>query len=170
MWPPSFPFLFQSLWHPPTHIIVLISCIFFEALLFDQDTPPSQFYLPPWCKRIHCFCFSSGAPPPPPPFPSSSFNNVLGVARRGEVWITSRNEFSDSECPNINIGYQTIHKSLQNCKDLCLETARCTAFNYNRMTTSCVMRGCSLPVVPPANDIVRQYDGFWLSSTSLIGT
>ena len=90
MWPPSFPFLFQSLWHPPTHIIVLISCIFFEALLFDQDTPPSQFYLPPWCKRIHCFCFSSGAPPAPPPFPSSTFFRC-GEARWGvdniQEWV-----------------------------------------------------------------------------------
>ena len=80
------------------------------------------------------------------------------------MWETSENDFSDSECPNMGI-FQN-KGSLQACKELCLEMHGCTAFNYNSQTTTCVMRGCSLPVVPPANDNHDNFDGYWLSSTS----
>ena len=88
------------------------------------------------------------------------------------MWETSENDFSDSECPNLGIFQDT--GSLQACKDLCLEDAEdadgsgsgCTAFNYNSNTKTCIMRGCSLPVVPPANDNNNHFDGYWPSSTS----
>ena len=61
-------------------------------------------------------------------------------------------------CPFLG----SVVKSLQDCKDLCVETPSCTALNYDKTTTTCVMRGCSLPVVPPVDD-VDDYEGFWLS-------
>merc|ERR1712025_1239816 len=55
-------------------------------------------------------------------------------------WETSRNDFSDSECPNL--GFVQNAGSLENCTALCLEKSGCTAFNYERVSTSCVMRRC----------------------------
>ena len=78
-------------------------------------------------------------------------------------WETSKNEFSDSECPNLKSGRKG---GLQSCKTFCLEEPRCTAFNYNSKTTSCVLRGCSLPVVPPKANGVKTYDGYWYPSTA----
>ena len=108
------------------------------------------------------------------------------------MWKTSKNDFSDRECPNINEnripeslishqgckvawasgklcilsngGKKTIRVSLQGCKDVCMEKQGCTGFNYNHKTRSCVMRGCSLPVEPPARNYNDRYDAFWLAS------
>ena len=80
----------------------------------------------------------------------------------GLKWQTSENEFSDSECPNLkrmrNVG------SLENCKVFCLGDPACTAFNYNS-DGDCVLRGCTLPVVPPATSYYPHH-GYWLHSTT----
>ena len=80
-------------------------------------------------------------------------------------WKTSKNDFSDRECPNIN-GGKTIHVSLQGCKGVCMEKQGCTGFNYNHKTRSCVMRGCSLPVKPPARNHYDDEYAFWLALTT----
>ena len=110
------------------------------------------------------------------------------------MWKTSKNDFSDRECPNINEnripeslishqgckaasaagklcilsngGKKTIRVSLQGCKDVCMEKQGCTGFNYNHKTRSCVMRGCSLPVKPPARNHCDDEYAFWLASTT----
>ena len=51
---------------------------------------------------------------------------------------------------------------LRKCKDLCLETPGCSAFNYNDLTTSCALRRCSRPIIPPAKDLDPHYNGYWL--------
>ena len=79
-------------------------------------------------------------------------------------WETSENEFSDSECPNL--GAPTVN-DLQGCKDACLERTNCTAFNYNAVTTTCILRGCKIPVKGPSSDNDGDYDGFWLSSKAM---
>ena len=79
-----------------------------------------------------------------------------------EDWLTSKNEFSDSECPNLK---NADMGSLASCKVFCHETPDCTAFNYNSGSTRCVLRACKVPVVPPARDSYSSYDGYWLSST-----
>ena len=73
----------------------------------------------------------------------------------------SKNEFSDRECSNISGGGGVFSHSLKRCDELCRGEFRCTAFNYNDITKNCVLRACRLPVVPPANDEVAGYDGFW---------
>ena len=83
----------------------------------------------------------------------------------GEVWKTSKNDFSNRECPYIS-GGNTIRVSLQGCKDVCMEKQGCTGFNYNHKTRSCVMRGCSLPVKRPARNHYDDYNAFWLASTT----
>ena len=122
-------------------------------------------------ERLFTETYSRRPPPqfPPPCFTNTNYiNGVIPPKWPKQItgtWKTSKNEFSDDECPNVG----AVHKSLQNCKDICLETPSCTAFNYNKITTSCVMRGCSLagglPVVPPANN--NNYDGFWLPTGSI---
>ena len=76
-------------------------------------------------------------------------------------WLTSKNEFSDSECSYLKHGKRV--GSLAGCKVLCHETPSCTAFNYKRSSHGCVLRSCKLPVVPPAKDAWPTYDGYWLS-------
>jgi len=84
-------------------------------------------------------------------------------AVRGEqAWETSKNEFSDSDCPNLNQGEKG---SLENCKAFCLEEPDCTAFNYDNSSTYCTLRGCKLPVDPPTVDASATFDGYWHSST-----
>ena len=78
----------------------------------------------------------------------------------GEVWKTSKNDFRNRECPNIG----RVRESLQGCKDVCMVKQGCTGFNYNHKTRSCVMRGCSLPVEPPARNYHDGYNAFWLAS------
>ena len=80
----------------------------------------------------------------------------------GEVWKTSKNDFSNRECPNIG----RVRESLQGCKDVCMVKQGCTGFNYNHKTRSCVMRGCSLPVKRPARNYHDGYNAFWLASTT----
>ena len=80
----------------------------------------------------------------------------------GEVWKTSKNDFSNRECPNIG----RVRESLQGCKDVCMVKQGCTGFNYNHKTRSCVMRGCSLPVKPPARNHCDDEYAFWLASTT----
>ena len=80
------------------------------------------------------------------------------------VWKTSKNEFSDSECSNL--GFVQNAGSLENCKALCLEMSTCTAFNYENSSTYCVLRGCTLPIVPPAQNVYQTFDGYWKSSAS----
>ena len=88
--------------------------------------------------------------------------SVTGV----EDWETSKNEFSNSECPNLKGSKQKHLKgSLKNCKAFCLEEPGCTAVNYEDNSTDCILRGCKLPVVPPANNNFPTYDGYWLVST-----
>ena len=80
-----------------------------------------------------------------------------------ETWVSSQNEFSDYECPNI--GRPNVI-DLQGCKDACLERQDCTAFNYNPAETDgCILRGCNFPVRAPTSDDWDDYDGFWLSSS-----
>ena len=82
----------------------------------------------------------------------------------GELaWETSKNEFSDSECPLLK---SKIKGSLQICKAFCLEETGCTAFNWNRGKRRCILRGCKLPVVPPATNVFSGFVGYWISSTS----
>ena len=80
------------------------------------------------------------------------------------VWKTSKNEFSDSECQNL--GFVPNAGSFQGCIALCQEKSRCTAFNYENSSTSCVLRGCPLPIVPPAQNYYLTFDGYWKSSAS----
>ena len=75
------------------------------------------------------------------------------------LWETSKNEFSDSECPNLKEG---IKSSLENCQESCLNEANCTAINFDQSSGDCTLRGCSLPVVPPAQNDFPTYDGHWL--------
>ena len=74
-----------------------------------------------------------------------------------QTWSTSKNEFSN-KCRNLGQGRKG---SLENCKAFCLEKPGCTAFNYENRTTHCVLRGCKLPVVPPAKDRYPTFDGYW---------
>ena len=80
----------------------------------------------------------------------------------GQVWKTSKNDFRNRECPNIG----RLRENLQGCKDVCMVKQGCTGFNYNHKTRSCVMRGCSLPVKPPARNYHDGYNAFWLASTT----
>jgi len=82
-----------------------------------------------------------------------------------QEWKTSKNEFSDSECPNLNHGDKG---SLQNCKAFCLEEPGCNAFNYDSTSTHCVLRGCELPVVPPTTDVSGTFDGYWTEATVVL--
>ena len=50
------------------------------------------------------------------------------------VWKTSENEYTDSECMFLVLGWQ-ITGSLENCKNLCLETQNCNAVNYDSSST-----------------------------------
>jgi len=75
-------------------------------------------------------------------------------------WSSSQNDFSDSECPNLGV----MSNDLQGCKDACLRRTNCTAFNYNAVTTTCVLRGCKIPVKGPSSNNHDDFDGFWLSS------
>ena len=79
-------------------------------------------------------------------------------------WKTSKNEFSDSECQNL--GFVPNAGSFQGCIALCQEKSRCTAFNYENSSTSCVLRGCNLPIVPPTENVWPTFDGYWKSSAS----
>ena len=79
------------------------------------------------------------------------------------VWKTSKKEFSDSECSNLGWKHAG---SLENCKALCLEMSTCSAFNYENSSTNCVLRGCTLPIVPPAQNVHKTFDGYWKSSAS----
>ena len=72
------------------------------------------------------------------------------------------NDFSNRECPNIG----RVRESLQGCKDVCMVKQGCTGFNYNHKTRSCVMRGCSLPVKPPARNHCDDEYAFWLALTT----
>ena len=78
----------------------------------------------------------------------------------GQVWETSKKEFSDSECPKM--GEKEYTGSLQDCQAFCLGQSGCTAFNYKSSTTNCKLRGCKQPVVPPAKNKLPTYDGYWL--------
>ena len=80
-------------------------------------------------------------------------------------WETSKNEFSDGECSNL--GFVPNVGSLENCKKLCLKKSDCTAFNYANSSTSCVLRGCKLPIVSPVQDRYPTFDGYWQSSCSV---
>ena len=80
----------------------------------------------------------------------------------GMAWATSQNEFSDSECPNLGKHWKD---SLQDCKAVCLEDTICTAVNYDDSSTACILRGCTLPVLPPANNKFPSFDGYWLVSS-----
>ena len=80
----------------------------------------------------------------------------------GLKWKTSKNEFSDSECPNLEFVHNT--GSLQYCKALCLKKSGCTAFNYKKSSTSCVLRRCDLPIVRPVHNRYPDWDGYWQSS------
>ena len=82
----------------------------------------------------------------------------------GDAWASSKNEFADTECPNL--GAASVN-NLQGCKDACLENQSCTAFNYNAATKTCFLRGCKSPVVAPTFDRYGGYDGFWLSSSGI---
>jgi len=84
-----------------------------------------------------------------------------------QEWKTSKNDFSDSECPNLNHGDKG---SLQNCKAFCLEEPGCNAFNYDSSSTHCVLRGCELPVVPPTKDVSGAYDGYWTEVTVVLSS
>ena len=90
------------------------------------------------------------------PCPKDSFswaairNQGCNEATFSETWVSSQNEFSDYECPNI--GRPNV-VDLQGCKDACLEMQDCTAFNYNAAETEgCILRGCNFPVTAPASD------------------
>ena len=76
----------------------------------------------------------------------------------GIEWKTSENEYTDSECPFLG---NVVTGSLENCKNLCLETQNCNAFNYESSSTGCVTRKCSSPAPPPAQDS-HPAQGFWL--------
>ena len=75
-------------------------------------------------------------------------------------WASSPEEFSDNECPNLG---EASANDLQDCKDACLGRQDCTAFNYNAVTTSCILRRCEFPVKAPTSDDHGGYDGFWLA-------
>ena len=105
------------------------------------------------------------------------------------AWETSKNEFSNSECPNMGI---VKAKTSLHCTFYCRATIGCTAFNYetkfnndNSSTswarkwekmgpyaysklepTSCILRNCTLPVTPPAQNINENYDGYWKSPST----
>jgi len=83
--------------------------------------------------------------------------SCLGDTRN---WSSSQNDFSDSECPNLGV----MSNDLQGCKDACLRRTNCTAVNYNAVTTTCVLRGCKIPVKGPSSNNHDDFDGFWLSS------
>ena len=84
----------------------------------------------------------------------------------GDAWASSKNEFADTECPNLGAASVS---NLQGCKDACLGNQSCTAFNYgafnNAATKRCFLRGCKSPVVAPSSDNYDGFDGFWLSSS-----
>ena len=78
------------------------------------------------------------------------------------TWASSRNEFSDNECPNL--GRASVN-DLQGCKNACLEKHNCEAFNYNSATADCILRGCKFPVMAPTSDNHDGYHGFWVCNT-----
>ena len=81
-----------------------------------------------------------------------------------QVWKTSKNDFSDGDCPNLKRGGRR-KDSLQNCKNFCLETQSCNAINYNSGSKDCVVRRCTHPVVPPVKDRYPAYNAYWLADT-----
>ena len=92
-------------------------------------------------------------------------SHFTAIAWPGVLWHTSKNVIGD-DCPNLRIGggSNIATSTVEYCKVLCLEHPRCTAFNFDGNAKNCVLRACSLPVVPPTSDAFPTYDGYWLSS------
>ena len=92
-------------------------------------------------------------------------SHFTAIAWPGVLWHTSKNVIGD-DCPNLRIGggSNIATSTVEHCKVLCLEHPRCTAFNFDGNAKNCVLRACSLPVVPPTSDAFPTYDGYWLSS------
>ena len=81
------------------------------------------------------------------------------------IWAYSENEFSGSECPNL----ENTANDLEGCMKACVEKPKCTAFNYNAASTDCVLRECKFPVTAPNNNNFDHY-GYWLLSLSSSGS
>merc|ERR550519_1111302 len=63
-------------------------------------------------------------------------------------WSGMQTKIWGDECKNVG-NFGNLNFGLDDCKKKCLETATCTAINYNKVSKDCVLRGCSQPVQPP---------------------
>merc|ERR550519_669947 len=63
-------------------------------------------------------------------------------------WSGMQTKIWGDECKNVG-NFGRLNFGLDDCKKKCLETATCTAINYNKVSKDCVLRGCSQPVQPP---------------------
>ena len=146
-----------------------------ECADFSASTPGGHFWT--WNKGTKtCYVKSSNSGKRTVGHAVSG-NSKCGK-KTGAMWEKSKFNFSDSEC--LNLGGPKFKVSLENCKDLCLKKTSCTAFNYPSSAkdnialfsisngiyhADCILRNCSLPVLPPTNNKKLAYDGYWLSTT-----
>ena len=71
-----------------------------------------------------------------------------------KIWI-------DDQCPNLG---SNLGKTLGQCKQLCTNTAGCTAINYSQTAGGCSLRKCGNVVPPPETDS-DLYNGYYHKAT-----
>ena len=71
--------------------------------------------------------------------------------------------WNDDQCPNLGNNYG---KTLGQCKQLCTNTAGCTAINYSQKAENgdCSLRKCGNVVPPPERDY-DIFDGYYRKAT-----
>ena len=97
-------------------------------------------------------------------------------------WIGTKNVFSETECPNIGSGSTS---SVEACQvfyligdffflhifqDSCAKRSGCAAVNWKYEGNHlCILRACSLPVVPPKNSL-HKWNGYYITTPTTTTT
>ena len=97
------------------------------------------------------------------------------------VWVGTNNVFSDMECQFIGRGSKTALDTCQVIKTplilwlfslqkSCEETESCTAINWKyKGNHECILRACSLPVVPPM-ETLPMWKAYYLTTPTTTTT
>jgi len=99
-------------------------------------------YMKKNCPKACGHCTDEEKKPPPKPEPPKPGRVLWG--NYGKIW-------RDNQCPNVGNAGNRI--SVKACKAACAAHKQCTAVNYARDRSSCVLRACKWPVASPRGSL-----------------
>ena len=82
----------------------------------------------------------------------------IDQSQNGPIWNGPLEKFwNHADCDQITAKYGL---DLLACKNKCLTTKRCTAFNFKSKTGGCALRACDLPI-PAPSDGPSDWEGYY---------